>query len=83
MGNNNLDFFDNLSSFIDQDEPNLEEIFSEQVYIPKKCSTCKTAVVCSIVPTLVNLSKIRIHLSVETCPFNQPIKSDAQKSRKT
>jgi hypothetical protein len=69
---------------IDDDEEEVEDIiFSDQSFIPKKCATCKTAVVCSVVPNFLNLSKIKIYISVDQCPFNQPRKNVTKKSEKT
>jgi hypothetical protein len=38
-------------------------------HIPKKCGECKNSVICSILPTVISISRIGILLEVETCQF--------------
>lgn len=38
-------------------------------HIPKKCGECKNSVICSVLPTILSISRIGIFLEVETCQF--------------
>jgi len=67
----NEDILDFLTS---KNEPD-KEIITEEVCIPIKCAKCNMAVICSVVPTFINLSKIKILVSVEQCPFSKPKKT--------
>lgn len=58
-----------------------ESLISDEIIIPFRCSKCKTAIVCSVLPTFISLSKIKILASIEQCPYSQPIKN--AESRKT
>lgn len=54
------------------DEDNIGSIRSEKVVIPKRCSVCKCATVCSVLPTFVGLSKLGIYAGIEACPYFSP-----------
>ena len=60
---------DSLFKMDEIEEEGIDEIFSDKTYIPKKCLNCRTALICSVLPTFLNLSKIKIIVSIEDCPF--------------
>lgn len=63
---------DNLFSISNEDDDDpIEEIFSDKTFIPKKCSGCKVSIICSILPTFLNLSKIKVVVAIDNCPFYQ------------
>lgn len=66
---------DNLFVGSSDDGDITKSLFSDEVAIPKRCAMCKTAVVCSMLPTFMNLSKIRVYISIEQCPYCQPLKN--------
>lgn len=37
--------------------------------IPKKCLTCNTSVVCSLIPSFMHMAKAGVQLSIDKCPF--------------
>ena len=43
---------------------------SEEIIVPKLCAFCKNNAICSVLPTLISLSKIGIMIGVEECPYN-------------
>ena len=55
---------------------------SGEIKVPKRCLGCKTAIICSVLPTFVSLSKIYIYLTIDQCPYSQPLKNVEQKSSK-
>jgi hypothetical protein len=65
-------FLDNL--FVDSNE-NTNNILSNEIIIPNRCALCKTAVVCSILPTFLSLSKIGVCISIDQCPYSVPLKN--------
>lgn len=60
----------------ESDSPGNRNIISEEIVIPKRCALCKTAMICSILPTFINFSKIKIYVSLEQCPYHQPFKKN-------
>lgn len=44
----------------------------EEILVPRKCAFCKTNVVCSVLPTLIGLTKVGIVVGVEECPYFGP-----------
>ena len=67
----------------DNDEEGVQvSVMSENIIVPKRCALCKIAIVCSVLPTFISLSKIGIFLSLDKCPFNSPIKNEKQNSTK-
>ena len=46
-----------------------DDISPEEITIPKKCAVCKNTIICSVLPTLVALSRINIFVSIEKCPY--------------
>lgn len=79
---------DNLFSINeDEEEDIIEEIFSDKTFIPKKCVGCKTSIICSVLPTFLNLSKIKVAVTIDNCPFfqnrKQPSQNAAPKPNKT
>lgn len=67
-------FEDDISS---EDNINLED---NEVVIPRRCSLCRNSVICSILPTFMGMSKLKIFLSVEACPYFSPIQQKKKKS---
>jgi len=51
-----------------------DRIISDNIIVPKRCALCKNTVICSILPTLITLSKIKIYVGIEQCPFFSPVK---------
>jgi hypothetical protein len=71
-----------LDNLISTEEDN-ELIFSDKIVLPRRCVMCKQSVICSVVPTFINLSKIKIYVSIEQCPFHTPIPTnDVGKAKK-
>lgn len=67
-----LDFLDTLSTTgAPPSERGMVEIDGE-IIIPKRCSICKSAPICSALPTFISFSKIGIFTGVEQCPFFNP-----------
>jgi hypothetical protein len=66
---------DDLFSSVEEGDVVTKGLFSDEVAIPKRCAMCKTAVVCSMLPTFMNLSKIRVFVSIDQCPYSQPLKN--------
>ena len=54
---------DGRTMIIDSDD-------SEEIIVPKLCAFCKNNAICSVLPTLINLSRIGIMVGVDTCPFH-------------
>jgi len=67
---------DSLYSPSEEDAEEIESILSDEIVVPKRCVLCKSSVVCSVLPTLISLSKIRIFLSIEQCPYFQALKNE-------
>lgn len=77
-----VNVLDNLFSDDDGDVTfSNESLLSDEIVIPFRCSKCKTAIVCSVLPTFISLSKIKVLASIEQCPYSQPLKN--AESRKT
>jgi len=66
---------DNLFMDVEDEPQSNGSLISDEIVIPMRCSKCRTAVICSVLPTFINLSKIRLYLSIEQCPYSQPIKN--------
>lgn len=66
---------DNLFINDEEQEESMMDMLSDNIVVPKRCTMCKTAVVCSVLPTFMNLSKIRLFVSIEQCPYHQPNKN--------
>jgi hypothetical protein len=64
---------DMLSSMVDG-EVNLSEINDQDIFVPEKCHQCNTATVCSILPSFLGLSKIKVVVEVKACPYFTPYK---------
>lgn len=47
---------------------------TEDIVVPKRCTVCKNTIICSVLPTLIALSKIKIYVGIEQCPFFDPVK---------
>lgn len=45
---------------------------SEEIIVPRKCAFCKNNVICSVLPTFIGISKIKIMVGVEECQFYIP-----------
>ena len=41
----------------------------EDIIIPDKCFDCKNHLICTVVPTLVGMSKLGLVIILETCPY--------------
>jgi hypothetical protein len=53
---------------------------AKELAMPKRCSTCKCAPICSFLPTFINISKYGIYLGVEECHFySQETKTESTK----
>lgn len=64
---------DLLDSLLDTpNDPN--DPSSGEIVLPKRCSTCITANVCSVLGTFIALGKINIYVGVEKCQYYNPIK---------
>jgi len=74
MGRSN-NLLDNLFSEDIDEVPRNDSLISDDIVIPLRCSKCKTSIICSILPTFINFSKIRLFISIEQCPYFQPIKN--------
>ena len=73
---------DNLfRSSINEDSEDVQ-LLSEEIVLPKRCVMCRTAVICSMLPTFINLSKINVYLTIDQCPYSQPIKNVERKTNK-
>ena len=63
---------DSLFDKMSDDERNL----SENIVVPKRCTVCKNTIICSVLPTFISLSKIKIYIGIEQCPFFLPTKAN-------
>ena len=41
--------------------------------LPETCRTCKNAIICSVLPTIISIHRIGIVLGVESCHFKTQI----------
>lgn len=71
-------FLDSLFTALEDEELNISNNISNTVIIPKRCANCKTSIVCSILHTFIDLSKIKILISLEQCPFYQTKKANGK-----
>jgi hypothetical protein len=67
-----------IDSLFDKDQES-SSVLSEDIVIPKRCLACKNTIICSVLPTLLSLSKIKIYVGIESCPFFLPSKVNATK----
>jgi hypothetical protein len=75
MSNNILDnLFDPEDGDIELEGP----LISTKIVLPKRCMSCKTALVCSVSPIFTSLSKIRVYIAIDQCPFFQPLNNAKQ-----
>lgn len=72
--------FDSVMDSLFDDYSNISDIKREEVIVPKRCSVCKCATVCSVLPTFIGLSKLGIYAGIEACPYFTPkkIKKDGR-----
>jgi hypothetical protein len=54
----------------DIDIQSLEEEEEEELVIPQKCYICKNQLICSVLTTFVAMSRLKIIVSVEECPYH-------------
>lgn len=40
------------------------------IILPEVCIMCKNNIICSVIPSLIQMGKIGIILSIESCPYN-------------
>ena len=52
------------------------DMISDNIVIPKRCTVCKNTIICSVLPTFISLSKIKIYVGIEQCPFFTVIKAN-------
>jgi hypothetical protein len=68
--------------FLQNNENSNNELISDEIIIPKRCTNCKTSLICSMLPTFINLSKIKVYISIEQCPYSIPLKNESKKITK-
>lgn len=55
------------------DTENIEEA---DIAIPEMCIMCKNNIVCSLISTFANMSRIGIIICIKKCPFHIELKID-------
>lgn len=73
-----------LDSLFENTQKSDDITFTDEITIPKRCSLCKNSIICSVLPTLISLSKIKIFVGIEQCPYFTTIKlNESRKDNKT
>jgi len=45
-----------------------------EISVPDKCIVCKNNVLCSLIPTFANMSRIGIVVTLKKCPYHVEVK---------
>lgn len=75
----NDNILDSLFTTETNEEAGNINLLSDEIVVPKRCATCKTSIVCSILPNIISLSKIKVYVTIEKCPYYQPIRQNEQR----
>ena len=69
---------DTINSIVDMLDKNMgltheiQDNDTEEILVPRKCAYCKSNVICSVLPTLIGISRIGIITGVEECKYYMP-----------
>ena len=49
-----------------------DKINDEEIMVPRRCAFCINSVICSVLPTLIGISRIGIIVGIEECRYHKP-----------